>query len=127
MMSVDMFRRTRLHNTMLIAPKPKPVKIAQSQKAEFKPEKSVFIIALLCQIARFSRHQEYYDRSQADSNTRAMSMVGGKAEYDRIVDILCEHYKCIREAFRFHVRSRGRARSKCHGWTSVPSQVLQAH
>ncbi len=109
MTSVDMFRRTRLHNGMLIAPKPKTVKKkkAKPKKEEFKLEKSVFANrATLSDSGSFYDTKEYYDRvCRADLEYcgRLVDLVGGKAEYNRIVDLLCEHYKCVREAFRFHV------------------------
>ena len=109
MSCVEMFRRTRMTDGVAIAHKPKPIKVKKkkAEKKTFTLETSVFASrAKHADSGSFYDTKEYYDRvCKADIAycPRIVNLVGGTAAYNRVVELLCDHYRHIREAFRFHV------------------------
>ena len=110
MSCVEMFRRTRMTDGLEIAPKLPQLREKSVPKKEIKTfalEKSVFASrAKNADSGSFYDTKEYYDRvCMADIAycPRVVDLVGGKAGYTRVVKLLCENYRHIREAFRFHV------------------------
>ena len=109
MTTVEVFRRTRLTNGLIIAPMPPPVKkvAVVVTKKEFKLEDSVF-----SKRAQSSDSKSFYDTNEfynkvcaADLSycERLVPLVGGQTEYERVKKLLQENYRCIREAFRYHI------------------------
>ena len=115
MRTVEVFRHTRMHDGVSIAPPPpklKQIKATAVVKKVFRLEDSVFSKrATRSDSKSFYDTNEYYNKvCEADLSycTRVNALVGGVVEYNRIKTLLKENYRCIREAFRYHVaQSRG--------------------
>jgi hypothetical protein len=109
MTTVEMFRRTRLHNGLAIAPMPPPEKKIEhvATKKVFKLEESVFSKrAANSDSGSFYDTDEFYNKvCVADLSYcgRLVALVGGEHEYERVKKLLQDNYRCIREAFRYHV------------------------
>lgn len=115
MTCVDVFRRTRLHSGESIAPMPplpKKKEIAVAAKKEFRLEDSVFARrATSSDSGDFYDTNEYYNKvCDADLSycNRLIPLCGGDVEFQHVKVLLQDNYRCIREAFRYHVaQSRG--------------------
>ena len=108
MRTVEVFRRTRMHDGMVIAPPPaKEKKTMAVVKKTFKLEESVFARrASQSDSGSFYDTDEYYSKvCSADLAycSRLAALVGEPGEYERVSALLKDNYRFIREAFRFHV------------------------
>jgi hypothetical protein len=110
MRTVEVFRRTRMHDGVSIAPPlpkiEKEIVTAAVAKKAFRLEDSVFSKrATKSDSKSFYDTNEYYNKvCEADLSycTRLITLLG-ESEYHRVKNLLKENYRCIREAFRYHI------------------------